>query len=254
MITTEETRPGHGAAVVRCVVVDDEPLAARLIASYIERTPGLELDSVYNSASDALNHILSHQDEVQLVFLDIQMPRLSGMELAELLPKGMKVVFTTAYSDYAVDGFRVAAVDYLLKPVSYADFMRAASRVLGKAADEMPVASAKQAPEFIVVKSEYRLLRIPVDDICYVEGLKDYVKIYTESDGSRPVLTLMSMKAVEAMLPAGDFMRVHRSYIVNMRRVRVVDRGRIAFGDARIPVSDSCRARFLEALGTGPAE
>lgn len=231
-------------ADIRCLVVDDEPLAARLIGSYVERTPFLSLVATVNSAAEALAVMAS--DAVDLVFLDIRMP---GMDLARQLGNGPKIVFTTAYSDHAVEGFAVNALDYLLKPVSYEEFMRAAGRALA-AVSGRTEEKAEPLPSsgFITVKSEYRLVRIPVAEIDYIEGLKDYVKIVL-GDGSRPVLTLMSMKNLEEMLPEASFMRVHRSFIVNMDKVRVIERNCVVMGRQLIPVSESARKRFFSALG-----
>ena len=232
---------------IKCLVVDDEPLAARLIGSYVERTPFLSLVATVNSAAEALAVMAS--DTVDLVFLDIRMPGLSGMDLARQLGNGPKIVFTTAYSDHAVEGFAVNALDYLLKPVSYEEFMRAAGRALAAVSGRTEErADPHPAPGFITVKSEYRLVRIPVAEIDYIEGLKDYVKIVL-ADGSRPVLTLMSMKSLEEMLPEASFMRVHRSFIVNMDKVRVIERNCVVMGRQLIPVSESARKRFFSALG-----
>lgn len=229
---------------LNCLVVDDEPLAVRLLSSYVERTSFLNLSGTAQSGAEAL--VFLNDNPVDLVFLDIHMPGFSGMELARQLQSGPRVVFTTAYSDHAVDGFAVNALDYLLKPVSYEEFMRAASRALAYYTPKETISDS--ASGFITVKSEYRIIRIPVENIDYIEGLKDYVKIVT-SDGEKPVLTLMSMKSLEEMLPEAGFMRVHRSFIVNMDRVRVVERNCIIMGQQLIPVAESVRKRFLATLG-----
>ncbi|MDE6158187.1 MAG: LytTR family DNA-binding domain-containing protein [Muribaculaceae bacterium] len=236
---------------VRCLVVDDEPLAARLISSYVERTPFLSLVAEVHNAEDALR-LLDENPDINLLFLDIRMPRLSGMQLARLLPQGLKIVFTTAYADHAVDGFRVGAVDYLLKPVSYEEFLEAATRVrdavaLERRASEQAGCVGRGSMSFLMVKSEYRLLRLPLDRILYIEGLKDYVKICLE-DENKPVLTLMSMKALEETLPAPGFMRVHRSFIVNTDKVRLIERNTIILDDKCIPVGESYRRNFYSVL------
>lgn len=180
------------------------------------------------------------------------MPRLSGMQLAKLIPDSVRIVFTTAYSDYAVEGFRVHALDYLLKPVSYDEFLEAANRALEDRETRQVSATVVQATtpqqDFLMVKSEYRLLRLAMNDIIYIEGLKDYVKINLASD-SKPVLTLMSMKALEEALPDNRFVRVHRSFIVNMDCVRVIERNSIILAGRCIPVSESYRRRFFSLLG-----
>ena len=230
---------------LRCLVVDDEPLAVKLISGYVERTPFLVLEALARSAVEALS--LLGERRFDLVFLDIQMPGLTGVEFAEMLPESTRVVFITAYTDFALDGFRVNALDYLLKPVSYDDFRRAASRALNFYSERQARTSDI---DFITVKSEYRLRRIPVSDIRYVEGLKDYVKIYVEGE-INPVLTLMSMKTLEQILPSDSFMRVHRSFIINMDYVRTVERNRILFGQESVPVSDSYKREFVRRIGAG---
>ena len=236
---------------IRCLVVDDEPLAARLISAYVERTPFLKLQAVLTSAMEVMEYL--KDNDTDLIFLDIHMPRLSGMDLARMLPETTRVVFVTAYDNYALDGFKVNALDYLLKPVSYDEFMRSANRALheaeARAAVQTPQLEAlSKSGDYLVVKSEYRLVRIPIAEIEFVEGLKDYVKIFVK-DTQAPVLTLMSMKTVEQMLPDGMFMRVHRSYIVNLERVRVIERNRIVLGDQYVPVSETYRRQFFEAIG-----
>ena len=176
-------------SALKCMIVDDEPLACRLLSSYVERTDSLTLAGSFTSASRGLEAINSVVPDI--AFLDIQMPEMSGIELAgRITAAGTRVVFTTAYPDFALEGFRVNALHYLLKPISYSEFLEA----VGRAAVLRPQSGEER---YITVKSEYRLIRICVSDILYIEGLKDYIKIYTDGE-PRPVLTLMSMKAVEA--------------------------------------------------------
>lgn len=221
---------------IRCIIADDEPLACRLLTSYVERTPSLELIGAYTSASEALEAI--NRDRPDLALLDIQMPEISGLDIARRIPQSCRVVFTTAYRDYAVEGFRVNALDYLLKPISYDEFLEAISRAEPRQTEDSAC---------LTVRSEYRLIRIRIDDILFVEGLKDYVKIHVDGR-PRPVLTRMSMKSIEATLPSDRFMRVHRSYIANISRIRMIERGQIVYDRARIPVSDSYRAALIEHL------
>ncbi len=229
--------------VIETIVVDDEPLAAALIRSYVERTPFLHLVGEAHSAEEALELIKDHP--VDLMYLDIKMPRITGLELARMIPQSVKVVFTTAYSDHAVEGFRVDALDYLLKPVSYEEFLESAMRAQR---DMMPAEESRIQPGgHLLVKSEYRLLRIPFGDIEYIEGLKDYVKIFVAGE-SKAILSLMSIKSLEDGLPSDKFMRVHRSFIVNIDKVRVVERNCIIMGGRAIPVSDSNRKAFMERI------
>lgn len=234
---------------IRCCVIDDEPLAAKLIASYVERTSFLSLQLVCNSASDAIRHILD--GELDLVFLDIEMPQIGGIEFARIIPPEVRVVFITAYDRYAVDGFRVNALDYLLKPVSYEEFLASANRAMRSLAEHcrQPAAPQSQAPrrEFLIVKSEYKHVQIRISDILIVEGLKDYIKIYIKGQ-KHAILTLMSMKAIEQSLPADMFMRVHRSYIVNTAYISIIDRNQVMVGTHTVPVSDTYRERFTQYI------
>lgn len=224
---------------LKCCVIDDEPLAARLLSDYIEKTPFLQSVGVFGSAQEAIKVVLS--GDIDLVFLDIQMPQLNGLEFARLVPKQCKVVFTTAFDRYAIDGFKVNAVAYLLKPISYNEFLEAATKVL--AMFETP---DKPADNYIIVKSEYKLVQIPVNDILFVEGVRDYVKIYLEDNSE--ILTLLSIKNMELSLPRDKFMRVHRSYIVNTTKIRVIERNRIVFGKHYVPVSDTYKQEFADYI------
>lgn len=228
--------------MIETLVVDDEPLAAALIRSYVERTPFLHLAGEVHTAEEALD--IMAKGNIELVYLDIKMPRLSGMQVARMLPPGVRVVFTTAYSDHAVEGFRVGALDYLLKPVSYEEFLESATRALR---DLTPAESRIQPGGHLLVKSEYRLLRIPFGDIEFIEGLKDYVKIYISGE-AKAVLSLMSIKSLEDGLPSANFMRVHRSFIVNLDKVRVIERNCIIMSGRAIPISDSYRKAFMERI------
>lgn len=229
---------------IRCAVVDDEPLAAALIASYVRRTPFLELVAEINDSSEAL--ALALGGGIDLMFLDIHMPHMDGMTLASRLPQSTRVVFTTAYSDHALEGYSVNALHYLLKPVSYEEFLQGASRALdivGHTA--MP---QQPQPEYLTVKCDYKVVRVPLAEIDFIEGLKDYVKIYS-GGSTKPLVAAMSMKAAEEALPQSSFMRVHRSFIVNLQRVRIVERNCILLNGRAIPVSDNCRKRFAAAIG-----
>ncbi len=235
---------------IKCAIVDDEPLAVELLASYVEKIPFLELCGKYNNATDALHGI--GEQPVDLLFLDIQMPELNGLELSKMIPESTRIVFTTAFNQYAVDGFRVNALDYLLKPISYADFLDACNKALQwfqlTQQSEQPAAPrTEEEPTSIFVKSEYKLLQINLDDIRYIEGLKDYVKIYTEQS-PHPILSLMNMKAIEQMLPASRFIRVHRSFIVQKSKIREIERNRIVFGDVYIPIGDSYKQAFQDFI------
>ena len=181
---------------------------------------------------------------IDLLFLDIQMPELNGLEFSKMVEPGTRIIFTTAFGQYAIDGYKVNALDYLLKPISYVDFLQAANKAVQWF--EL-LQQPKEEIQSIFVKSDYKLVQIELKKILYIEGLKDYIKIY-EEDSAKPILSLMSMKAMEDLLPSSRFMRVHRSYIVQKDKIRVIDRGRIVFGKNYIPISDSYKSSFQEFL------
>ena len=226
---------------LRCCVVDDEPLAQELVASYIEKTPFMGLVGKFSSAQDSVKTIL--EEDIDVVFLDIHMPQLNGMEFARIVPPTCRIIFTTAYDRYAIEGFKVNALDYLMKPISYEEFVGAANKALQwvelrRRADELD-----NNKRYIIVKSEYKQVQIPIDKIQFIEGLKDYVKIYVEGE-KNAILTLTSMKTIERYLPAAEFLRVHRSFIVNTSKISIIERNRIVFGNHYIPVSESYKQAF----------
>ena len=230
---------------INCAIIDDEPLAAGLLESYVAKTPYLYLTGTYNSAITAMRDL--RDNPVPLLFLDIQMPELSGVEFAKILPKDTKIIFTTAFPQYALEGYKVNALDYLLKPISYEDFLRATE----KAQDWYNVLQKREAyndDRIMFIKSEYKLLRVCLDDILYVEGLKDYVRICLKN--GEKIMSLMSMKKLEDYLPHPEFLRTHRSYIVHMPEVRSIDRFRIVFGDVFIPISDNYKEEVQQYLDT----
>jgi two-component system response regulator LytT len=239
-------------STIECIAVDDEPLALGLVCAFIEKTPFLSLAGRYSSAVEALQVI--HSKHIDVIFLDIQMPDLTGIELARVIEKAgtkaPRIIFTTAFNQYALDGFRVDALDYLLKPFNYEEFLRAASKaqayveLLQKASS---AASPETKDEYLFLKVEYQLVRIAYDDILYTEGLKDYVKVHLKSD-SKPTLSLTSLKALEEKLPASKFMRVHRSFIVNLDKISAVTRNTIQIGTVTIPVSDQYKENFNQFL------
>lgn len=226
---------------IKCVAIDDEPLAIKQVCSYIEKTPFLELISTFNSALKALEYV--SKNEVNLIFLDIQMPDLTGIEFAKIISHNTRIIFTTAYQQFALDGFKVDAVDYLLKPFSYDEFLNSANKAL-KYFELREKADNKNntSDDFLFVKADYKIRKINYNDILFIEGLKDYVRIYTENE--KPVMSLISMKSLEEKLPQSTFMRVHRSYIVNVEKIKIIERSRIIFGDKQIPVSEGYKDEF----------
>ena len=220
--------------ILNCAIIDDEPLAVEMMTSYVEKTPFLHLTGAYNSAVAAIKPL--SEQPVDVLFMDIQMPELSGLEFAKILPKKTKFIFTTAFSQYALEGYDVNALAYLLKPISYEAFLKAAKKALDWFAQAEKI-EAYRNDRFMFVKSDYKLVKVEFDDIIYVEGLKDYIRIYLEN-GSK-VVSLMNMKSLEDYLPKPEFLRTHRSYIVHMTKVKAVDRLRMVFGSAYIPISES---------------
>ena len=220
---------------MKCAIIDDEPLASELIASYVRKTSFLELVGVYNSAVEAMKVIRSN--EVDVLFLDIQMPELSGLEFATILPPHTMVVFTTAFDRYAVESYKVNAIDYLLKPITYEDFLRSANKALRLSETRNTISDKKDMPRFFFVKSGYKLYRVTFDEILYIEGVKDYIRLWLHSP-ERKIESLMNMKAMEAILPKSEFMRIHRSYIVNLSKITQVDHLKFLVGDVYLPVSE----------------
>lgn len=256
---------------ISCIVVDDEPLAVRLMESYVAKTPFLSLKGSFTSGTAAYSFL--QDNPVDLLFCDIQMPNLSGMELSRMLPERTRIIFTTAFSEYAVEGFKVRALDYLLKPISYEDFLSAAMKakeyleliddkslrqaqlpsglVTEPAVSTLvtePVEVTEQRKiKSIFVKTEYRLQQIDLDRITYIEGLKDYVKIHL-NNGTAPILSLMRLKALEDTLPKEDFVRVHKSFIVRLAAIEAIERNHILIGPSRIPIGDTYQTALYQAL------
>ncbi|GAL77832.1 LytR/AlgR family response regulator transcription factor [Algibacter lectus] len=234
---------------ITCVIVDDEPMALNLVETYVQKTPFLELKQKCSSAIEAMEFI--KEQPVDLLFLDIQMPDLTGIEFSKMLPKETRVVFTTAFDQYALEGFKVEALDYLLKPFDYAEFLAAANKAnhyfsLLKGTPQNEVSEVK---EFLFVKSEYKQLRIKLSDVLYFEGLKDYIKIWLK-DNPKPILTLMSLKSLQEELPESQFLRVHRSFIVSLKNIEVIERSQIIINNQRITVSEQYKSAFLEFVNS----
>ena len=238
---------------LRCFVVDDEPLAVKMLENFIARTPFLELAASYTDPVQALSDI--RVKAPQLVFLDIQMPDLSGMELSRMVPADTRIIFTTAFKQYAFESYEVSALDFLLKPIRYQKFLEAAERArewfaLKEAAVQAPVTAPAPASEktAVFIKVDGALRKVDLADILYVEGMKDYV-MFKLASAREPLVTHLTMKAVEELLPAQSFMRIHRSHIVNLAQVAsVTPSGDIKVGGALLHVSDAYRPAFDEYL------
>ena len=228
------------------MIVDDEPLAVELLEAYVKRTPFLELKGAFTNAFDAL--ALLEKETLDLLFLDIQMPELNGLELSRLVGTQVKVIFTTAFEQYAVEGFKVDALDYLLKPISYPEFLRAAHKALrwkemAEAASSLEV---REIADALFVRSGNKFVKVQLSHILYIEGMQDYVKIYLD-DNSQPVVTLNTMKDFEESL-SFPFLRIHRSYIINFDKVTMVERNRVFLGGTYVSVSDTYKEQFLEQI------
>ena len=233
---------------LRTIALDDEPLALKLVTDYIQKTPFLELVDTFDNPLDAIDFLVD--EDVDIILLDIQMPDLSGVEFAKVLQNVPKIIFTTAYERYAIEGFKLNAVDYLLKPFSYPEFLSAvqkAKKLIELEQEHSGLTTVEANNQFLFLKSEYKIRRINFNDIQYIEGLKDYVKVYLHSE-NKPVLSLNSMKSLEQKLPPDRFMRVHRSFIVNLEQIEIIERSRIVFGKTYIPVSDQYKDKFQEYL------
>ncbi|WP_372755548.1 LytR/AlgR family response regulator transcription factor [Labilibaculum sp.] len=227
--------------MIKCIAVDDEPLALKQISSYIERTPFLDLQASFDNAMDALQFIT--ENKIDLIYLDIQMPDLNGIEMAKSLSNGPQIIFTTAYSEYAIDGFKVNAIDYILKPLDYASFFKASLKAQSFLERNTAFSENLQAnSNHLFIKSEYKIIRIEIGDILYIEGMREYVRIHLAN--AKPLMTLLSMKKIEEKLPSASFMRVHRSYIVNLQKISTIERNRIIFNDVYIPISDQYKEKF----------
>ena len=235
--------------MIRCLAIDDEPLALQQIVAYIGKVPFLELAAQCQSALEARQFL--EQDTVDAIFCDINMPDLNGMDFIKSLTVPPLVVFTTAYSEYAVEGFRVNAVDYLLKPFGLQDFQRAANRIKERLDNShlSPLTSHLESDDTIFLKTEYRIVKVSISDIRYVEAMSEYLKVYLEGD-AKPIVALLSMKKMEERLP-DNFMRIHRSYIVNLNMIQEVNKNRVIMdADTYLPIGDMYKDTFQQYLDT----
>ena len=237
--------------MIRCLAIDDEPLALQQLVAYISKVPFLELVAQCQSALEA--HRFLENDTVDAIFCDINMPDLNGMDFVKQLAAPPLIVFTTAYSEYAVEGFRVNAVDYLLKPFGLQDFQRAANRLkermrneeLGMRNEELEMRN----DDSLFLKTDYRIVKVSIHDIRYIEGMSEYLKVWIEGE-PKPIITLLSMKKMEERLP-DYFMRIHRSYIINLNKIQEVNKNRVIMDqDTYLPIGDLYKDAFQEYLDT----
>ena len=243
--------------ILNCIAVDDEPLPLGLACTFIEQTPFLKLVGRYASAVEALKAI--HSQKIDLIFLDIQMPDLNGIELARVIDRGNatdkpRIIFTTAYNQFALEGYRVDALDYLLKPYNYEEFLRSAHKALAYAElvsrPTAPTSTAEDEnkdSDYLFLKVEYQLVRIALDDILYIEGLKDYVKVQLRNS-EKAVLSLITLKTLEEKLPSKRFMRIHRSFIVSLDKITSMNKNSVQVGKVNITVGDQYKETFGQFL------
>lgn len=230
---------------IRCLIVDDKPLAIDILSDYVGKISFLELEATTTNPIEGLR--LVSEQKIDLVFLDIQMPELNGLNFIKLAGDQCKVILTTAYPEHALDGYEHDVVDYLLKPISFERFYKAAvkaRRLLeGKSGT---ITSEAKSKEYLFVKTEHRIQKINLDDILFIEGLQNYIDINTPDNH---VLSLQPLKRIEEQLPGKDFVRVHRSFIVALKHVNSIERSRISIGDRIIPIGENYRDVFFKLIG-----
>lgn len=226
----------------QCVILDDEPLAVDLVRSYVEKTEGLSLAFAGTNAFEAIQFI--QKNKVDIVFLDMQMPELTGLQVLKIIGSDYDIIFTTAYKDYALEGYEYNITDYLLKPITYERFIKAIEKT-GSAAPGNVVVEINTANDFIFIKTDSKMVKVNFEEILFIEGLKDYLSIHTVTD---KLITLMTMKSLEQALPPRQFIRVHKSYIISLSKIESIERNRIFIGQDVIPVGETYREAFLKRI------
>ena len=225
---------------ITCIIVDDEPMALQLLESYVLRTPYLQLEGKFSNGIEVLQ-FLHEKKQIDIIFMDIQMPEIDGLELSKKIPIQTKIIFTTAFDQYAIEGYKVNATGYLLKPFNYIEFLEATEKAKQLL---LPTKNKEvEIPDYIFVKSEYKQIKIFLNDIIYIESMKDYAKIFLTSQSS-PIVTLLSLKKLNEELPKENFMRVHRSFIVSLEKIEIVEKNQIIFGKQRITVAEPYQEQF----------
>ena len=236
---------------MKCIIIDDEPLAQQIIEDYIKMIPFLQLEKKCNSVFDALDVL--QRTKIDLIFLDVHLPNVSGIEFISSLENRPMFIFTTAYSEHALEAFDLSAVDYLLKPISFARFLKATNKAYHlystkhKVGREENVEAVENDQEYILVKADYKSVKIKLNQILFIEGLKDYVKIYIQNE-DKPIVTLNSLKRMNENLPSGRFLRVHKSFIINTNKIKSVTKNRIIIHDRWIPVGESYKSDFQNSV------
>ena len=235
--------------MIRCIAVDDEPWALALLSDYIRKVPFLQLELATGNPIEALQ--LVQNGQIDLAFLDIQMPEITGMQFLKIIGNKCRVILTTAYSEYALDGYDFQVIDYLLKPISFDRFYKAALRAQEQLQPQPQSNTVLEkeketiTSEYIFIKSDSRIVKVALNELLYIEGLKDYIAVHTSKE---KIVALENMKTMEAGLPAGRFMRVHKSYIVALEQINTIERSRIFIREASIPIGDTYRDQFFAAI------
>lgn len=228
---------------MNCIAIDDEPLALNVIEEFCKKIDFLHLDARFTSAIQAIDYLARSKPD--LIFLDIQMPHVTGLQFLKTLNQPPMVIFTTAYSNYALEGFNVDAVDYLLKPIAFDRFLKATSKAYNLYSLTRKAQPAEEQEKYLLVKVEYSTVKINADEILYIEGLKDYVKIYT---GAKFIMTKSTMKHIEERLPQDKFIRIHKSYIVSVPKIKAIEYNRVLVGDKQIPIGNQFKQGFNEMI------
>lgn len=234
--------------MINCIVIDDEPLAVEILEDFISKVPAMQLVGKYTNALAALQQL--ENEEIDLLFLDIKMPDISGIDFFSSLKRKPAVIFTTAYQEYAVESYNLDAIDYLVKPIPFNRFLNAvgkAQEYITSTKNVKKEVNTSTARKFIFIKTEYKIVRIELDDILYIEGLKDYSKIYLK-DNPKPIFTLQNLKSFETKFQADEFIRVHRSYIVSVSKINMICKNRVVIGQTDIPVSIGFRNNLLDVV------
>jgi DNA-binding LytR/AlgR family response regulator len=228
--------------MIRCIAIDDEPLALDIIENYISKLPELKLEGRYTNPLEALEVL--NKNTVDLLFLDIQMSELSGIQLLKALPNPPVVIFTTAYQKYALEGYELDVADYLLKPIPFERFLKAVNKVKDLLSLQRNTAEQNPLKDYIFVKSDYQLVKINLDDIIYIEGLKDYVKIFA---GTKPIFAHQNMKSIESKL-TNDFLRIHKSYIISLKKIEAVQKNMVRIAGLELPVGEMYKEQLFKII------
>ncbi|WP_417444751.1 LytR/AlgR family response regulator transcription factor [Joostella sp.] len=240
---------------MRCIIIDDEPLAIDLIKEYCGKLDFIDVVGVFTNALDAI--VTIKERNVDLIFSDIEMPQINGIDFINSLDNKPLFIFTTAYSQYAVEGFELNAVDYLVKPIPYHRFIKAVSRAKEIIANKNSTMTTnvfsstgdqKLENDYIFIKADYENVKVDLEDIKYIQGLKDYLKVHINGT-NKPILTLMSFKELLSKLPEKEFVRIHRSFVINVPFVKTIQKNKVVIDDIRIPIGDSYKEEFYNRLG-----